>query len=88
MIARELDPIDIDLGDGEPASCRAVFTGVERVGAESRPLPIGSSLDRERGVFRWQPGPAFLGTYHLSFDVGQCDGSVTRTDVEVTIARR
>jgi hypothetical protein len=78
----------IDLSEGEPASCRAVFRGVERVGAEQRGLPIGSSLDRERGVFRWQPGPGFLGTYHLSFDVGQCDGSVTRTDVDVTIAKR
>jgi hypothetical protein len=88
VLARELEPIVIDLSEGEPASCRGVFRGVERVGAEQRALPIGSSLDRERGVFRWQPGPGFLGTYHLSFDVGQCDGSVTRTDVDVTIAKR
>lgn len=64
-----------------------MFRGVERVGAEQRALPVGSSLDRERGMFRWQPGPGFIGIYRLSFHVGQCDGSVTRIDVDVTIAR-
>jgi carboxypeptidase family protein/putative Ig domain-containing protein len=88
VFARELEPIEIDLSDAEPASCRAVFSGIERVGAAERALPIGSSLDRERGVFRWQPGPGFAGTYELSFDVGRCDGSVTRIDVSVTIAPR
>jgi hypothetical protein len=83
---RELEAIEVDLGDFEPSTCRAVFTGVERVGAEQRPLPIGSSLNRERGVFRWQPGPDFAGTYHLSFDVGQCDGSVTRINIDLSIS--
>jgi hypothetical protein len=85
VIARELEPIEIELGDSEPASCRAVFSGIERVGAAERALPVGSSLDRERGVFQWQPGPGFVGTYSLSFDVGRCDGSVTRVDVTITI---
>jgi|GEM_PF-757373 len=31
------------------------------------PLPIGSTLDRERGVFYWQPGPGFIGEYRLVF---------------------
>jgi len=87
VFARQLEPIEIDLSSNEPASCRAVFTGIERVGAEQRALPVGSTLDRERGVFRWQPGPGFAGTYRLSFDVGQCDGSVKRLDVDVTITR-
>jgi hypothetical protein len=30
-------------------------------------LPIGSTLDRERGVFYWQPGPGFIGEYPLIF---------------------
>ena len=29
------------------------------------PLPIGSTLDMKRGIFSWQPGPGFLGTYEL-----------------------
>jgi hypothetical protein len=88
VFVRELEPIEIDLGDAEPASCRAVFSGIERVGAAERALPIGSSLDREGGVFRWQPGPGFIGTYELSFDVGRCDGSVTRVDVTVKVVPR
>jgi len=32
-----------------------------------RPLPIGSSLDTERGIFTWQPGPGFYGSYDFVF---------------------
>jgi hypothetical protein len=31
------------------------------------PLPIGSFLDMERGVFYWQPGVGFLGEHRLVF---------------------
>lgn len=31
------------------------------------PLPAGSQLDARRGIFYWQPGPAFLGRYQLIF---------------------
>jgi hypothetical protein len=31
------------------------------------PLPVGCTLDRESGVFAWQPGPAFAGTFVLEF---------------------
>ncbi len=37
------------------------------VGEELRPLPIGSFLDSEQGVFFWQPGPAFFGDYTFMF---------------------
>jgi hypothetical protein len=30
-------------------------------------LPIGSTLDREKGVFYWIPGPGFIGNYELVF---------------------
>ena len=30
-------------------------------------LPIGSTLDMERGVFYWHPGPGFTGSYQLVF---------------------
>jgi uncharacterized protein (TIGR01370 family) len=42
-------------------------TGYQFVGHQLRPLPIGSTLDRKRGVFYWQPGPGFLGRYQLVF---------------------
>jgi hypothetical protein len=37
------------------------------VGGELRPLPIGSTLDPEAGVFSWFPGPGFGGDYRLIF---------------------
>ena len=30
-------------------------------------LPVGSTLDKERGIFYWLPGPGFLGEYELVF---------------------
>ena len=43
------------------------FQGYLKVGGELRPLPIGSTLDREKGIFYWQPGPGFLGEYDFLF---------------------
>jgi len=54
-------------------------SGYELVNGEHRPLPIGSSL--KRGVFYWQPGPGFLGEYHLVFE--QKDGTEVRVRVKI-----
>ena len=32
-----------------------------------RSLPVGSTLDTNRGIFSWQPGPGFYGTYEFVF---------------------
>jgi len=45
----------------------STFEGYLVVGNELRPLPIGSTLDRETGVFYSQPGPGFLGQYDFVF---------------------
>jgi hypothetical protein len=47
------------------------WTGYLVVGNELRPLPIGSTLEAARGVFFWQPGPGFLGTYSFIFVDGR-----------------
>jgi len=36
---------------------------------KSQSLPIGSTLDKEKGIFYWMPGPGFLGTHTLHFAV-------------------
>jgi len=54
-----------------------VESGALIVDGESRALPIGVGIDRDRGLVTWAPGPAYLGTYRLRF------GS---TLVDVTIA--
>jgi hypothetical protein len=49
------------------------------------PLPIGSTLDIEKGVFYWQPGPAFLGEYRLVFIDKVRDLAVGRKNIIMKI---
>lgn len=43
------------------------WSGGVRVGDELRPLPAGSALDPESGVFTWQLAPGFRGEFRLEF---------------------
>lgn len=43
------------------------YRGYMIVGDGLRKLPIGSTLNKEKGVFYWIPGPGFLGEYNLVF---------------------
>ncbi len=51
-----------------------------------RSLPVGSSLNKETGVFKWQPGPGFIGTYELVFVRTLSSGFKTKVPVTITIA--
>jgi hypothetical protein len=48
-------------------------------------FPIGSSLDMERGIFYWTPGPGFIGTYELVFMVVDSAGNIYRNRVMINI---
>jgi hypothetical protein len=48
-------------------------------------LPIGSTLDSERGVFYWTPGPGFVGEYRLIFIEDDRHGHKTTRNVRVII---
>jgi hypothetical protein len=52
------------------------------------PLPIGSTFDVERGVFYWQPGPGFIGTYEFVFSGKTRTGEVLTKTIVVTINPR
>ncbi|MCP4157740.1 MAG: hypothetical protein GY757_59070 [bacterium] len=56
-----LERIEIDLG------ALPVVAGFQRVGGGLTPLPTGSTLDTQKGIFYWQPGPGFLGEFRLVF---------------------
>jgi len=66
------------------------FNGYMIAGNRVKELPVGSTLDRERGIFYWQPGAGFLGNYHFAFfeksDSG--DEYKNRTDVVVVIVHK
>jgi hypothetical protein len=55
-------------------------------GSQLRPLPIGSTLDALRGVFYWQPGPGFLGSYEFLFIEKTGTGERMKKHIIVRIA--
>jgi len=61
------------------------ISGYLLAGEKLKPLPIGSYLDRERGIFYWQPGPGHIGNYYLSFIVRELNGMQKRKDLLLNI---
>jgi hypothetical protein len=54
-------------------------------GSDLKPLPIGSTLDRWRGIFYWQLGPGFSGDYALVFLIEDREGNITRKNIIITV---
>jgi len=50
---------------------------------EAKELPIGSTLDRDKGLFSWMPGPGFLGRHMLHFAV--TDGKMKSRPIAVVV---
>ena len=73
----EVERLEIDLGD--------VTAGYTVVGSQLRTLPIGSTLDREKGKFYWLPGPGFVGEYDLLFLIEENFGLQKKLSVRVRI---
>jgi len=81
--SKELERIQVYLrGIGEDVSR---LSGFMRVGDQFKPLPIGSTLDSKQGVFYWQPGPGFVGDYHLVFVAQDDYGWTAKKDIVVRI---
>ncbi|MFC2145736.1 Ig-like domain-containing protein [Acidobacteriota bacterium] len=57
---REMERIEIYLGFPD-------LIGFQVIGDQLKPLPIGSFIDREIGIFYWQPGVGFYGIYEFVF---------------------
>jgi hypothetical protein len=58
--------------------------GYLHVGTDLRPLPAGSHLDPQTGVFVWQPAAGFVGVYDLTF-VRHTGSSLSRQDVRIVL---
>lgn len=61
------------------------IAGYLLVGDELRRLPIGSTLDKEKGIFYWQPGPGFLGEYTFLFIFEGADGGFHKKIIKASI---
>jgi hypothetical protein len=55
------------------------------VGGKLKPLPIGSTLDTDNGIFCWLPGAGFLGKFNLVFIEKDPNGELTRRNVTVNV---
>ena len=62
------------------------YEGYVVIDGQMRPLPVGSSLNRRAGTFKWQPGPGFVGTYDFVFIRNAEGGYKTRIPVKISIA--
>ncbi len=78
----QLSRVEIDLNEGSDVSSYQ-WRGYLQVGKQKQPLPIGATLDRDNGVFYWQPCAGFLGQYHLVFE-GR-DQTKGKRRVELTV---
>ena len=79
--AEELDRIELRLGSGGGHE----FSGYLRTGGGLRPLPIGSVIDPETGIFTWGAGPGFVGAYDLVFVQWSQGQAIARQDVRVVL---
>ena len=66
------------------AAC-GTYTGHMLDGDVAGPLPLGTSLDTQHGIFRWQPTAPFRGTFEFTFVQRGCDGVERRVPVRVVI---
>lgn len=82
---KELERIEIHLGNGIDNS---TYTGYLVVGQQLWPLPIGSTMDTEKGVFYWILGPGFIGEYQLVFVENEPDGAMNKKLVNVKIVSK
>ena len=63
-----LERVEIHLeGTGRVDSSSTRWYGGQLVPGGMRALPIGSTLDGEKGIYYWQPGPGMKGTFALVF---------------------
>jgi hypothetical protein len=81
--------INIEIKEGERieihSTASGYYCGYMVVGHQLKPLPAGSFLDTERGVFYWQVGVGFIGKYRLVFIEKNENGEFKRRHINVMI---
>ncbi len=73
---KELERLAINLFEQQGFESQPEFSGYLVLGEQFRSLPIGSSLDRQKGIFYWQPGPGFVGEYEFIFIARDSNGDM------------
>jgi len=65
--SKELEPLQIRLFPEGTVGLAPLYNGYHVIGDRLTSLPIGSTLNPEKGVFYWLPGPGFVGDYIFDF---------------------
>ncbi len=88
--SRELERVAVYLENTtqKDDSNNAGYTGYMEAGGHLFPLPIGSTLDSENGIFYWQPGPGFVGTYRFVFISHTGTTKMRRKNISIAIAAK
>ena len=76
--SQEINRVELRLAPGQ-------HTGYLRRADGLAPLPVGATLDEERGIFTWAPGVGFVGAYDLTFVRWEGPQPVLRKDVRIII---
>jgi hypothetical protein len=63
----ELERLEIRLFPERTVRLDKLYKGYQLIGERLRPLPIGSTLDTQKGIFSWYPGPGYFGEYWFVF---------------------
>jgi hypothetical protein len=91
---KEVERVQIDLTDrcddnstAESLSSNS-FTGYLEVNNRLKPLPVGSTLDTNKGIFYWQPGPGFIGEYRFVFIEKEQNKDISQKNIVVKIVPR
>ena len=82
LYGEEMDRFEVALG---PAGANTVMSGLLRTGEGFDPLPAGSHLDPETGLFTWQPGVGFVHAYDFVFVRRSENGALSRQELRIVI---
>jgi hypothetical protein len=84
---KELERVGIQLKDKQAVEMASVeYFGYLSVGDRLKPLPVGSTMNIEKGIYYWQPGPGFVGNYRLVFFIKGQKGKSWEKHVFINIS--
>jgi len=85
-IAIEIKPLErLELHLSPGARYSTLKKGYQSVGSQVRRLPVGSTLDKERGIFYWHAAAGFHGEFRFVFDFEDERGTVDRRQILVKV---
>jgi hypothetical protein len=83
---RELERLEIHFSEGTRGLAPWWrYAGYQVVSHQLKPLPPGSTFDRERGIFYWQMGVGFIGEYQLVFFQKDKNDTISKRFIKINI---